>query len=258
LIFFASFLSKWHEQIKTTNWQVIKPLGALAVVALLILAEPDLGTTAVICISVMAMMFLAGIKIWQCSIMATFAGGAFYALIIFTPWRLERLRTFLNPWEYQFDQGYQLSQSLIGFGRGEWLGLGLGRSIQKLSFLPEAHTDFIFAIVAEEFGFIGALVVLCLFSLLVVKAFVLARRAIQQDKDFACYAASGIGVMFACQVFINIGVASGMLPTKGLTLPFISYGGSSLIVSLMMIGLMIRIQKELQVKLKPIDQVTRA
>ena len=258
LVFFASFLSKWHEEIKTTNWQIIKPLAALALVLMLILLEPDLGTTAVLCISMVAMMFLAGIKIWQCLVMAVLAGGAFAALIFVTPWRVARLVTFRDPWQYEFGNGYQLTQSLIGFGRGEWVGLGLGNSLQKLRFLPEAHTDFVFSIVAEEFGFIGVLVVLGLFVALIAKAFMLAKRAIGQDKDFACYAAFGVGVLLACQVFINVGVASGMLPTKGLTLPFVSYGGSSLIVSLMMMGLLIRIQKELQPTLKPLAEVKRS
>jgi cell division protein FtsW len=202
--------------------------------------------------AVLAMMFIAGIRLWQCFLMVFFAGGIFTYLVFATPWRLTRFKTFLDPWADQYSNGYQLSQSLIGFGRGEWFGLGLGNSIQKLFFLPEAHTDFIFSIVAEEFGFIGAIIVVLVFAALIYKAFSLAKKAINQDSGFACYIAFGVGVMLACQAFINIGVASGFLPTKGLTLPFVSYGGSSLVVSMMFMGLLIRVQKELHTNAGPI------
>ncbi|WP_317930920.1 putative lipid II flippase FtsW [Halioxenophilus sp. WMMB6] len=245
IIFFASYLAKWHKRIQAHTWAILKPLAILFFIAVLILMEPDLGTTVVLMASVLAMMFIAGIKIWQCFGMGAFGYFALQHLLFSKEYRRNRLDAFLDPWSHQFDSGYQLVQSLIGFGRGEWLGLGLGNSIQKLFFLPESHTDFIFAVVAEEFGFIGALVVLSLFVVLIVKAFLLTRKAIQQDNDFACFASFGIGVLFACQVFINIGVASGLLPTKGLTLPFVSYGGSSLLVCMMLVGLLLRIQKEL-------------
>ncbi len=245
LVFFASYFAKWQGKIKEKSSAVIKPMGVLTVIAALILMEPDLGSTVVLVTAVLAMMFIAGIRLWQCLIVAISAGGIFSYLVFATPWRLTRFKTFLDPWADQYSNGYQLSQSLIGFGRGEWFGLGLGNSIQKLFFLPEAHTDFIFSIVAEEFGFIGALIIVALFVALIFKAFALAKRAINQDSAFACYIAFGVGVMLACQAFINIGVASGFLPTKGLTLPFISYGGSSLIVTMMFMGLLIRVQKEL-------------
>ncbi len=255
LIFFASYFSKWQESIRA-NWAAIfKPLAVLAVISALILAEPDLGTTAVLVMAIMAMMFIAGIRLWQCFLMSFIALGAFALLVWQTPWRLERIKTFLDPWADQFSSGYQLSQSLIGFGRGEWFGLGLGNSIQKLFFLPEAHTDFIFSIIAEEFGFVGAIWVILVFAALVAKAFMLAREAINQDADFACFIAYGVGVMIACQAFINIGVAAGFLPTKGLTLPFISYGGSSLVASMMQIGLLLRVQKELKQPSKTLAEV---
>ncbi|GAB2191338.1 putative lipid II flippase FtsW [Sessilibacter sp. MAH2] len=255
LIFFASYFSKWQESIKA-NWAAIfKPLAVLAVISALILAEPDLGTTAVLVMAIMAMMFIAGIRLWQCFLMSFIALGAFALLVWQTPWRLERIKTFLDPWADQFSSGYQLSQSLIGFGRGEWFGLGLGNSIQKLFFLPEAHTDFIFSIIAEEFGFVGAILVILVFAALVAKAFMLAKEAINQDADFACFIAYGVGVMIACQAFINIGVAAGFLPTKGLTLPFISYGGSSLVASMMQIGLLLRVQKELKQPPKTLAEV---
>ncbi|GLS25578.1 putative lipid II flippase FtsW [Marinibactrum halimedae] len=252
VIFFASYFSKWQFKV-SQNWRgVVKPLGVLMVVAFLILLEPDFGSTFVLVTTVLAMMFIAGIKLWQCLLLGLMAGGGFAALAVLTPWRLKRLQTFLNPWADQFDSGYQLTQSLIGFGRGEWFGMGLGNSIQKLFFLPEAHTDFIFSIIAEEFGLIGSLLVMGLFVVFIVKAFVLSRQAINRDNSFASYAAFGIGVMFAAQVIINVGVASGFLPTKGLTLPFISYGGSSLVVCCLFVGLLLRIQKELQPTLTPV------
>ncbi len=255
IVFFASYLSKWHQQIKQSNTAILKPLAILAVILALILMEPDLGSTVVLAITLGSMLFIAGIKLWQCLALMSLAGGGLYVLIYQVSFRSTRIEAFLDPWQHQFGSAYQLVQSLIGFGRGEWLGLGLGNSIQKLFFLPEAHTDFVFAVIAEEFGFIGALVVIGLFVGLITKAFMLAKKAIYQDNDFACFVSYGVGVMLACQVFINIGVASGLLPTKGLTLPFISYGGSSLLVTMMMMGLLIRVQKELQITLKPIERL---
>ncbi|BFM06228.1 putative lipid II flippase FtsW [Halioxenophilus aromaticivorans] len=254
IIFFASYLSKWHKEIKANSWAILKPLGILLVLAAFILMEPDLGSTVVLMTTVLAMMFIAGIKLWQCFLLMGMAAGAFVALILPVDYRMARLRAFLDPWQDQYGSGYQLVQSLIGFGRGEWFGLGLGNSIQKLHFLPEAHTDFIFSVIAEEFGFLGAVVVIGLFGALIVKAFMLAKEAIRQDNDFACFAAYGVAVLLACQVFINVGVATGLLPTKGLTLPFVSYGGSSLIISMMMMGLLIRVQKELQITPRPLSE----
>lgn len=256
VVFFASYLSKWHQSLKQENLAILKPLGVLLLVAGLILAQPDLGSTVVLVTTVMAMMFVAGIKLWQLLLLVLLAGGAFVSLILPVSYRMARLKAYLDPWADQYGSGYQLVQSLIGFGRGDWLGEGLGNSIQKQFFLPEAHTDFIFAIIAEEFGFVGAVLVIALLSALIVKAFMLAKRAIYQDQDFACFAAYGVGVLLGCQVFINVGVASGLLPTKGLTLPFISYGGSSLLVTMMLMGLLIRVQKELQVSLKPMEEVS--
>lgn len=255
IIFFASYLSKWHKQIKADSWAIGKPLAILLFLAALILLEPDLGSTVVLITTVMAMMFIAGIKLWQCILLIAMAGGAFVALILPVDYRMARLRAFLDPWQDQYGSGYQLVQSLIGFGRGDWFGLGLGNSIQKLHFLPEAHTDFIFSVIAEEFGFVGAVLVIGLFAALIVKAFMLAKESIRQDNDFACFAAYGVGVLLACQVFINVGVATGLLPTKGLTLPFVSYGGSSLIISMMMMGLLVRVQKELQITPRPLSEV---
>lgn len=256
IIFFASYLSKWHKEIKAHSLAIAKPLGILLFLAALVLLEPDLGSTVVLITTVMAMMFIAGIKLWQCLLLVVMAGGVFVALILPVDYRMARLRAFIDPWADQYGSGYQLVQSLIGFGRGEWFGLGLGNSIQKLHFLPEAHTDFVFSVIAEEFGFVGAVVVIGVFAALIAKAFMLAKEAIRQDNDFACFAAYGVAVLMACQVFINIGVATGLLPTKGLTLPFVSYGGSSLIISMMMVGLLLRVQKELQITPRPLSEAS--
>lgn len=166
-------------------------------------------------------------------------------LAVFSPYRWQRLVTFLDPWADQFSSGYQLVQSLIAFGRGEWSGLGLGNSVQKLFFLPEAHTDFIFAIIAEEFGLLGATVLVFAFSVLVWRIVQMARLASRLQQPFTAFTSIGIGVIFAAQAFINMGVASGLLPTKGLTLPFVSAGGSSLIVSCCLMALLLRMRMEL-------------
>ncbi len=164
----------------------------------------------------------------------------------FSAYRLQRFVTFLDPWQDQFDAGYQLTQSLMAFGQGQFFGVGLGNSVQKLLYLPEAHTDFIFAILAEEQGFIGVCVVLALFAWLINKVFRVARQAVASQNVFIGLAAFGIGILLSCQVIINVSVASGFLPTKGLTLPFISYGGSSLLMSCSLIALVLRLKYDLE------------
>jgi cell division protein FtsW len=160
------------------------------------------------------------------------------------PYRVQRLATFVDPWPHQFDSGYQLVQSLIAFGRGEWLGLGLGRSVQKMFYLPEAHTDFVFAIVGEELGFVGALAVIALFAVLIGRMLLIGRRAERLQHKFSAYVCYGVALVFGGQTFINMGVNAGLLPTKGLTLPFFSYGGSSLLVSCVLVGLVLRVAIE--------------
>jgi cell division protein FtsW len=172
--------------------------------------------------------------------------GGLAAIAIFSPYRMQRLITFLDPWADQFNSGYQLTQSLIAFGRGEWFGVGLGHSVQKLFYLPEAHTDFIFAIIAEEFGLIGSAIVMGLFALLMVRLFSIAQQAIAKQAYFCGFSVFGIAIMMSGQAMINVGVASGFLPTKGLTLPFISYGGSSLLISCALMALVMRIHWEIK------------
>lgn len=246
VLFMAGYLQR-HQMALRENWkEILKPLAILGALVGLLLAEPDLGSSVVLAGTVLAMLFFAGVKLWQVVALMGLAGGLLGLAALLSPYRLQRLVTYLDPWADQFGSGYQLTQSLIAFGRGEWFGLGLGNSIQKLFYLPEAHTDFVFAIFAEEFGLLGVAVVIGLFALLMWRVFVIVRLAVQQFNWFAAYSVFGLGVLMAGQAFINIGVASGLLPTKGLTLPFISYGGSSLLVSCVMVALILRFGMELQ------------
>jgi cell division protein FtsW len=190
------------------------------------------------------MMFMAGVPIIRFILLTLTGVVGLGMLAVISPYRWQRLVTFLDPWAEQFASGYQLVQSLIAFGRGQWSGLGLGNSLQKLFFLPEAHTDFIFAIIAEEFGLLGALGLVVTFSALVWRIFRIAREGSENQQPFIAFSAVGIGVLLAAQAFINMGVASGLLPTKGLTLPFVSSGGSSLIICCCFVALLLRMQME--------------
>lgn len=245
ILFMASYLERYQRELRERWQSIIRPVLLLIGVAGLLLLEPDFGSMVVVCGTVLAMLFIGGAKLWLFSglLLTGIAGIASMALI--SPYRLERLVTFLDPWAHQYDSGYQLTQSLIAFGRGEWFGVGLGNSIQKLFFLPEAHTDFVFSIYAEEFGLVGVAVVLGLYSLLVSRIVHVARKAVRQEDWFAAYSCFGIAIVLAGQAFINIGVTSGLLPTKGLTLPFISYGGSSLLVCCAMVALVLRVSREM-------------
>lgn len=246
LIFFASFFERRQQELMRGWWGFCKPVAVVSVLAVLLLLEPDFGSTVVICVMVFSMLFLAGARLWQ-FLLLLLSGISLLALMaILSPYRMKRLVAYLDPWADQFDTGYQLTQSLIAFGRGEWFGVGLGNSIQKLFYLPEAHTDFIFAIYAEEFGLIGVALVIVVYAALVWRILCISRRGIVQNKLFQSFLAFGAAVLIACQAFINIGVASGLLPTKGLTLPFMSYGGSSLIVSCVLICLLLRMDWELR------------
>jgi len=211
----------------------------------LLLLEPDFGGAVVLAVTVGGMLFLAGAKLWQCILLLGSGVGILTGLVWFTPYRMQRLVTYLDPWQDQFNTGYQLTQSLIAFGRGEWFGLGLGNSIQKMLYLPEAHTDFIFSIFAEEQGFIGVIILLIIFSFMVYLILLISKKAMLRNDTFVALAAFGVAVLFGFQIMINIGVASGFFPTKGLTLPFISYGGSSLIINCLLIALLVRLDYDL-------------
>jgi cell division protein FtsW len=245
VVFFSSFLARRGDSFRQGWADFFKLLAIIAAFVGLLLLEPDFGSSVVLCMTAGAMMFVAGVPLLRFMALGLLGVVGLAFMAITSPYRWQRLITFLDPWADEFSSGYQLVQSLIAFGRGEWFGLGLGNSLQKLFFLPEAHTDFIFSIVAEEFGLIGALVLVLGFAVLVWRMLMLARQARAQTKPFAGLLAIGVAFLISAQAFINMGVASGLLPTKGLTLPFVSAGGSSLLVSTAFVALMLRVSWEL-------------
>lgn len=218
----------------------------MVMLAGLIVKQPDLGALIVIVVELMGLLFLGGLSLKIFSIVLIVVVGFVSYMIYDTPWRQGRFLAYLNPWapENVLDKAYQLSHSLIAFGRGELFGVGLGGSVEKLYYLPEAHTDFIMAVVAEETGFVGVALVLFLDYWLIRYAFEIGRVAVKMERFFSGMLAQGVGIWFGVQVVINVGVASGLLPTKGLTMPFLSFGGSALLSSLVGIGLLLRVDKE--------------
>ncbi|MEH6558642.1 MAG: putative lipid II flippase FtsW [Oceanicoccus sp.] len=245
ILYLAGYLVRRQEEVREEWKGFIKPMVVLFAVTILLMLEPDFGATVVTLCTAFGMIFLAGVRLWQFSLVIMAAVAALVILVVSEPYRLKRLTAYTDPWADQFDTGYQLTQSLIAFGRGEWLGVGLGNSIQKMFYLPESHTDFVFAIFAEEFGFVGAMFLIALFCLLIARILMIARRAERQQQMFSAFVAYGIALMISGQVFINIGVNIALLPTKGLTLPFLSYGGSSLIVCCALLAMVFRINQEL-------------
>ncbi|MBF1994279.1 cell division protein FtsW [Serratia symbiotica] len=242
--YLASYLVRKVEEVRSNFWGFCKPMGVMVVLAVLLLAQPDLGTVVVLFITTLAMLFLAGAKMWQ--FLAIIGSGVFAVvlLIIAEPYRMRRVTSFWNPWADQFGSGYQLTQSLMAFGRGELWGQGLGNSVQKLEYLPEAHTDFIFSILGEELGYIGVVLTLLMVFFVAFRAMSIGRRALASDQRFSGFLACSIGVWFSFQALVNVGAAAGLLPTKGLTLPLISYGGSSLLIMSTAIVLLLRIDYE--------------
>ncbi len=218
--------------------------GVMVFIGVLLLNEPDYGALFVITSIAMAILFLGGLN-WRIFVALIGLLGVSFVLLIFTsPYRLERIRGFLDPWSDPYGKSYQLTHALIAFGRGEWTGVGLGASVEKLFYLPEAHTDFLMAVLAEELGFIGVAIVIALFVLFIYRAFAVGREAMMREKYFAALVAQGIGVWITVQAFINIGVNMGMLPTKGLTLPFLSFGGTGILVSCVAVAILLRIDYE--------------
>lgn len=244
VIYLAGYLIRRHDEVETKLIGFLKPFGLLSVIAVLLLKEPDFGATVVIVATAMGMMFLAGMQLRHFVALLVLVVGSLSVLAISAPYRMQRLTTFLDPWANPFNSGYQLTQSLIAFGRGGWWGVGLGKSIQKLFYLPEAHTDFLFAVIAEELGLVGMLVVIALFTFLVLRIFYIGRQAQRLGKHFAGYVAYGFALWIAIQFTVSIGVNSGVLPTKGLTLPLVSYGGSSMLINCVVIALLLRIDYE--------------
>ena len=244
LIYLAGYLVRRREAVRSTLGGFLRPMGLLAVLVVLLLLEPDFGAAAVLLATALGMMWLGGVPLWHFGGVLSLVTAALGLVAWTSPYRLERLTTFMNPWSDPFNSGFQLTQALIAFGRGEWLGAGLGASVQKLFYLPEAHTDFMYAVLAEELGLLGALAVIALFAMLVARAFWIGRRAERAERPFAAFLAYGIALWLGLQAFINLGVNMGVLPTKGLTLPLMSYGGSSMLVTCMSIGLLLRADLE--------------
>jgi cell division protein FtsW len=244
IVYLASYLVRHREAVQARLSSVIKPLGVAVILVALLLLQPDFGSAALIIATTVGMVWLGGARMRNLFYLAVPMMPAIAWAAMTSDYRVRRLTSFLNPWEHPFDQGFQLTQALIAIGRGEWLGVGLGGSVQKLFYLPEAHTDFILAVIAEELGLAGILLVLVLFAALVGRALMLGLRAVERGQFFAGYCAFGIGVMLALQTLVSIGVNLGVLPTKGLTLPLISSGGSSVLMTCAAIGLLLRISFE--------------
>lgn len=246
VIYVAGYLVRRLSEVRTSWLGVVKPVLPLAFFVSLLLGEPDYGAAVVLMGTVMGMIFLGGMRFAQFIMVLSCAVGLIMVMAVAQPYRMARLKSFQDPWADPFGSGYQLSQAQIAFGRGEWFGTGLGNSVQKLFYLPEAHTDFVYSVLAEEFGLIGALLVVVLYAVMICRIFLIGRQAEKQKQFFMGYVAYGFGLVFAAQALINIGVNVGALPTKGLTLPLLSYGGSSLLVCAVMIAIIMRIDFELK------------
>ena len=257
LMALAGYLVRRNKSLREEFSGFLRPMVVLSIACVLLLAEPDFGAAVVLLATAMVMMFVAGARIRDFLLFLVAAIAALAALALLSPYRMNRVTGFLDPWADPFNSGFQLTQSLIAIGRGEWFGVGLGDSVQKLFYLPEAHTDFVFAVYAEEFGLLGSLVLIALFLALLWRVFKLAMRAADAERFFEAYIAIGLGTWLGIQAFINIGVNMGMLPTKGLTLPLISYGRSSLIITMICISLLLRIHHELAVDAKPVNRKGR-
>ena len=258
LIYVAGYLVRRNRSLREGFVGFLRPMLVLCVACALLLAEPDYGAATVLVATVLAMLFVAGARFRDFFLFFTVTVVAMSVLAVTSPYRMQRLTAFLDPWADPFNSGFQLTQSLIAIGRGEWFGVGLGEGVQKLFYLPEAHTDFVFAVFAEEFGLLGALVMIALFLALLWRVFRIAMRAADSDRFFEAYLAVGIGTWIGLQAFINVGVNMGLLPTKGLTLPLISYGRSSLIIMMISIGILLRIQHELIIDAPPANRKASA
>lgn len=238
ILYVSGYLVRRGDEVRSQWSGFLKPILILSVVIVLLLLEPDFGAVVVALSAILGMMFLGGVRPTQFLVLITACSGAVALMATSSEYRVQRLMTFLDPWsnENVFGSGYQLTQSLIAFGRGEWFGVGMGNSMLKLFYLPEAHTDFVFAILGEEYGLVGVLTVLILFACLIGRIFYIGYLAERKNLLFGAYACYGISLQMALQAVINMGVNTALLPTKGLTLPLLSYGGSSLVVTLAMFG----------------------
>jgi cell division protein FtsW len=257
-IYIAGYVVRQQKALRERFVGFLRPMLVLSATCALLLAQPDFGAAIVLLATTLVILFVAGARIRDFLLFFSAAVIAIVTLTVTSSYRMKRLTGFMDPWADPYDSGFQLTQSLIAIGRGEWLGVGLGDSVQKLFYLPEAHTDFVFAVFAEEFGLLGSIVLISLFLALLWRVFKLALRAANSERYFEAYLAIGLGTWLGLQAFINVGVNMGLLPTKGLTLPLVSYGRSSLIVTMAAIGLLLRIHHELTVDAKPINRKRRS
>jgi cell division protein FtsW len=244
VIYMAGYVTRHQEDLQGSAYGIIKPLLLFSVACILLLLEPDFGSAVVILMIAMGMMFLGGARLKQFIILLALVVALAASLVIVAPYRMARLVSFIDPFKDYLKSGYQLSQALISFGRGEILGAGLGSGIQKLFYLPEAHTDFLFSVIGEELGLIGVVTVIALYALLIWRAFTVAIAAEQAGQRFSAFIAYGLGIWLGFQSFVNMGVNMGILPTKGLTLPLMSYGGSSMMIMCCAISLLFRVHSE--------------
>lgn len=244
LIYLAGYMVRKQEELESQWSDFLKPMGVLTAIILLLLLEPDFGSVVVLVLAYLSMLFLGGVRVSRFFSLVGVCVVALGLLAFSQPYRVARLKSFLEPWEHQFSSGYQLTQSLIAFGRGEYFGVGLGNSVQKLFYLPEAHTDFVFAVLAEELGLLGNLTVIGLFAGLFFTGLMIGREAEKKQRLFSAYLSYGLSVLIAVQALFNLGVNMGLLPTKGLTLPLMSYGGSSMLVSFFILALLARVERE--------------
>ncbi|MBL6685347.1 MAG: putative lipid II flippase FtsW [Methylophilaceae bacterium] len=244
IMYASDYVLRKSKQMRTIMKGFLPMLAVIVLTGFLLLLEPDFGALAVITLIAMGILFLGGLTYKIFFSLIIFAPVSIYFLITSSPYRMERIVGFLDPWSDPFGKGYQLTHSLIAFGRGEFFGVGLGGSVEKLQYLPEAHTDFILAVLGEEFGFLGVTIVICLFAYLVLRMFGIAKESIQNKKHFSALMAQGVGLWFALQGIINMGVNVGLFPTKGLTLPLLSYGGSGILMNMIAIAIVLKIDYE--------------
>jgi cell division protein FtsW len=244
VMYMGGYLVRRLDEVRTSWKGIAKPTLPLGIFCVLLYFEPDFGALVVLMGTVMGMIFLGGMRFSQFLMVISGVIALLVAVVGLQPYRMARLQSFLDPWSDPFGTGYQLSQAQIAFGRGEWFGTGLGNSVQKLFYLPEAHTDFVFSVMAEELGFIGVTALIAIFAVLIVRIFRIGRRAEKVKQFFNAYVCYGFAIILAGQALINIGVNVGALPTKGLTLPLVSYGGSSLLVSCAMLAVILRVDYE--------------
>lgn len=244
MMYLSAYMVRRGDEVRQDFGGFLKPMLVISLASFLLLLEPDFGATLVLLSTSLAMLFIAGVKFRYFILLILIAGGAMASLALTSEYRVRRLMSFIDPWADPFGSGFQLTQSLIAIGRGEWTGVGLGAGVQKLFYLPEAHTDFVFAVTAEELGLVGVLCILGMYMLLVWRAFKIAINAARAEMQFAAYLAFGIGFWMGLQALINIGVNMGALPTKGLTLPLMSYGGSSILITLVALAVLFRVNHE--------------